>query len=856
MSAPRVALCGNPNVGKSTVFNALTGLRQHTGNWAGKTVESAWGKVRDRRGDWVLVDLPGAYSLLRGSPEEDVAGDELNFSTPDAAVVVCDATCLERGLNLALQAAQVCGRTVVCVNMMDEAERRGLSVDLKRLEALLGLPVVGVSARKGQGLDALRRRVDEALRSPGRVREARLPQPLEEARRTLAESLPLAPHQARFAALRMLAAGPEGARRLSARLSGAQALGARAEEALASLKARGWPPERVVDAVIAQGYREAEALCAQTVRRPARPDAERRQLRLDRLLASRRLGIPAMLALLALVLYLTLSGANVPSEWLSATLLGFEPTLAAAVEGLGAPAWLVGMLCQGAYRVTAWVVSVMLPPMAIFFPLFTLLEDLGFLPRVAFNLDRCFQRCRACGKQALCMWAGPRKRRFARAPKPNLHASAGMHPDSLHMRFQQRPAQLALGGEAGGGSDLRIDKGAEPVVADEVMGAAAVAALLVGPAAEVVHAFAPGAGGRSGHGALAVGAEGVAGKQVGKPGGALRPAAGAKRLNGLKGLAGDQGFVRVFVDDPGLRRVLAHRAAFVGRFGLAVVNHVAHIGAVAADFGHARSRPAAFRRRAAQAQGAVSQGRRNALVVERPGHLAGQSAAGELAENAPHHLGAVRVRRQAVFVPGILGVAVGRERPHKLPRLHLGAQRPSDFAAGVAGVLLVGDVHPRRGGGGEFVFAVVAVQHRQVAHPSGRKIFLLIVAGLGIVAPQAREILGHHGVDAAPFDIGDHALKPGAAKVGAGKAVVHIHLLHPDSAPLRLLRQQPPLVVDGAGLILPAILFRQAQVQPGSRRFPSCAHAPHLHPTLCLPTPKAFNEGLTSDKSCTIIYIC
>ena len=416
MSALRIALCGNPNVGKSTVFNALTGLRQHTGNWAGKTVDTARGQVRGAEADWTLTDLPGAYSLLSGSPEEMVASDCLTFEAQDAVIVVCDATCLERNLNLALQAAEACPRMVLCINMMDEARARGMEVNAALLEQLLGLPAVGISARNRQGLNELKRRVEEAaqgrssaspslLRYPGEVEQAR---DVIEAQIKKAVPAIASAGTARFAALRALA-GDDGF--LSHLLSEAaeaerDALRQVVQAQKSTLERAGFFKERLVGAVISEGYRAAGELCRRVVSRPAQSAADRRQLRIDRLLASRLFGIPLMLVLLGLVLYLTLSGANVPSAWLSETLGGFEPKLAAFLTGLGAPAWLVEPLVSGVYRVTSWVISVMLPPMAIFFPLFTLLEDLGFLPRVAFNLDRCFQRCHACGKQALCMCMG------------------------------------------------------------------------------------------------------------------------------------------------------------------------------------------------------------------------------------------------------------------------------------------------------------------------------------------------------------------------------------------------------------------------------------------------------------------
>ncbi len=401
-----IALAGNPNVGKSTLFNALTGLNQHTGNWSGKTVSTAQGRCRSARREYLLVDLPGTYSLLARSVEEEVARDFLCRGEAEAVIVVCDGTCLERNLNLALQVMECGKRVLLCVNLLDEAKRKHIRVDLDGLSRRLGVPVVGCVARDkkslGKLLDALDALVDGAPCNPLQVRYNMA---VEDALLCLTPSLERAPRgccPARWLALRLLEGGASGeAKQWASEGEAAAAL----EKARAVLSAYGLDREGFQDAVAAGLVETAQAVCAETVRVPKEGyDAADR--RLDRLLTSRATGYPVMLALLLLVFYLTIAGANALSDVLGAALFWLQDRLSALFALLGAPDWLHGALVLGAYRVLAWVVSVMLPPMAIFFPLFTLLEDVGYLPRIAYNLDKPFQRCSACGKQALTMCMG------------------------------------------------------------------------------------------------------------------------------------------------------------------------------------------------------------------------------------------------------------------------------------------------------------------------------------------------------------------------------------------------------------------------------------------------------------------
>ena len=407
-----IAVGGNPNVGKSTVVNALTGLRQHTGNWPGKTVSTAQGSCCFEGKPYTLVDIPGTYSLFANSAEEEAARDFLCFGGADAAIIVCDATCLERNLNLVLQAIEILPRTAVCVNLMDEAERKGIRVDLHRLQEALGVPVTAASARTRRGLKSLMRAVSRVSREEAPTPPTVTYSPsIERAASRLLPllcDLPSPGPSARWLSLRLLE--PEESWNTAfynycAALPQWETIRAVAAECRDQLTSEGVSPSLLQDLIASRLIARAEQIAQSAVTAPP-GGGFARDRKLDRLFTSRWTGIPVMLLLLALIFWITITGANVPSELLSSLGTAAEDGLARLFETCGAPDWLTGAVVHGMFRVLCWVVSVMLPPMAIFFPLFTILEDFGYLPRVAFNLDHALQKAHACGKQALTMCMG------------------------------------------------------------------------------------------------------------------------------------------------------------------------------------------------------------------------------------------------------------------------------------------------------------------------------------------------------------------------------------------------------------------------------------------------------------------
>lgn len=347
-----VGLAGNPNVGKSTIFNCLTGMHQHTGNWPGKTVSNASGYFKYKHKNFKIFDIPGTYSLMSNSEEEEIARDFICLQNPNVTVVVVDSTCLERSLNLVYQIMEITTNVIVCVNLLDEAKKKGIQIDLDKLSTLLGVPVVGTIANEKKTLMKLQEIIYLVC----------------------SNQISCTPKTITY-----------------------------------SSDTKEYKRKNMIKEYNNSAVSEIFSQCSivsKSVTSYISTTPPQKSRKIDKILTSKKFGIPIMLLFFALILWITIIGANYPSQWLSALFGAIQEKLIIGLEAIHTPSFIINPLIFGVYQTTTWVISVMFPPMAIFFPIFTLLEDLGFLPRIAFNLDKCFKKCCTCGKQALTMCMG------------------------------------------------------------------------------------------------------------------------------------------------------------------------------------------------------------------------------------------------------------------------------------------------------------------------------------------------------------------------------------------------------------------------------------------------------------------
>ena len=410
MSSYKVALVGNPNVGKSTIFNSLTGMKQHTGNWTGKTVGNCEGHYKFNNDNFTIVDIPGTYSLMSNSEEEEIARNFICFEKHDAVVIVVDATSLERNLNLVFQIMEITSNIIVCVNLLDEAKKKGITIDFKKLSVLLGVPVVGTIGKKKKTLINLKNEIANVCSgkispTPKYIKYIPI---IEDSISLLSSEIDIPFPLSRWISLKLICNNGSLISSISNRFNlnlNTTSINSKLDEIACLLVRNDISVSNIENTLLTSILKQCEhitkAVCTYKER-----DYTKRTIKIDKILTSKKFGIPIMLLFLCLLFWITIVGANYPSQLLSDFFASIKEKILVFFEYVHSPTWLTSLLVNGVYQTVTWVISVMLPPMAIFFPLFTILEDLGFLPRIAFNLDRCFKCACTSGKQALTMCMG------------------------------------------------------------------------------------------------------------------------------------------------------------------------------------------------------------------------------------------------------------------------------------------------------------------------------------------------------------------------------------------------------------------------------------------------------------------
>ena len=372
-----ISLVGNPNVGKSTLFNKLTGLKQHTGNWTGKTVDNAKGNFKYNNTNYEIYDLPGSYSLFPKSEEEKITSDFILNQKSDITLVVCDGNILERGLILCLQILEIKKNVILCINFTDELIKKKISIDYEKLSSILNIPVIPISAKSHKTMLKLLKAIDK-FTEPDNVYEIKYTDEICK----LTENITLPDSSYNY---------PE--RWLKLRyLTGDMKLFDNSEQNFSLTE--------ICSRCIVLN---AEDICNQVIEEETYTN---KSLIADKILTNRIYAYPVMFTFLIIILWITISFANYPSELLSKVFNLIGQNLFNYLSYINTPIFIKEALINGIYNTTTCVISVMLPPMAIFFPLFSILEDSGYLPRIAFNLDKPFNNCNSCGKQSLTMCMG------------------------------------------------------------------------------------------------------------------------------------------------------------------------------------------------------------------------------------------------------------------------------------------------------------------------------------------------------------------------------------------------------------------------------------------------------------------